>query len=42
MRESAVGRVAEFDSGWFVVRERDTRVENGQWLATQKPVSVER
>ena len=32
----------EFETGWFVVRERTSRGENGQWLATRTPASVER
>ena len=31
----------EFETGWFVVRERTSRGENGQWLATRTPARVE-
>jgi hypothetical protein len=30
-----------FESGWFVVREVDSRGENGQWIATRTAVPVE-
>lgn len=32
----------EFETGWFVVRERASRGENGEWLATRSPAAVER
>ena len=31
----------EFDTGWFVVRERTSRGENGQWVATRTPTTVD-
>lgn len=31
----------EFETGWFVVRERASRGENGQWLATRTPARIE-
>lgn len=47
MSESEMERAAEFESvefetGWFVVRDRTSRGENGQWLATRTPARVER
>jgi len=32
----------EFETGWFVVRERASGGENGQWLATRTPARVDR
>jgi hypothetical protein len=31
-----------FDSGWFVVREVDSRGENGQWIASRETLEVAR
>jgi len=31
----------EFETGWFVVRERSSRGENGQWVATRTPASID-
>lgn len=38
---SAEFEAVEFKSGWFVVRERDSKGENGQWIATRTPVEVD-
>jgi hypothetical protein len=31
----------EFETGWFVIRQRESKGENGQWLAIQTPADVE-
>jgi hypothetical protein len=31
-----------FTSGWFVIRDLNTRGQDGQWLATREPVTVHR